>query len=140
MSILMFLLIFLALDVLINIFTKNFVKMLGMDFLFLGSWIAGMEFGIVPGVLISLILLVEHSLFFIGKSRFILLSFPVQILAVFLGFYLGTDFFLLSLVLYQLGNFLIMYIMKAIGPKFVIFLFFNSVFSLVLFKFVLFFI
>ena len=84
--------------------------------------------------MVSLILLIEHSLFFLGKSRFILLSFPVQIMAVFLGYYLGVNYFLVSLVVYQLGNLLIMALIKAVGPRFVVFLFFNSVFSLVLFR------
>ena len=138
MSILAFLLIILLLDVFINLFTKSFVKILGMDFLFVGSWLAGIEFGIFPGILISVILLFEHSLFFLGKSRFILFSFPVQILAVFLGFYLGADYLLLSLIIYQLGNLVIMALIKAIGPRFIIFLFFNTVFSLVMSRLFLF--
>ena len=138
MNVLIFVLVLFALDVLLNFFTRSFVKMLGMDLLFIGSWFAGVEYGVGPGILISILLLIEHTLFFMGKGRFIILSLPVQILAVFLGHFLGMNYFLLSLVVYQLGNVLTMFLIKAIGPRFAIFLFFNTIFNLVLFKILVF--
>ncbi|OGI16042.1 hypothetical protein A3K63_02085 [Candidatus Micrarchaeota archaeon RBG_16_49_10] len=130
----LFLLLFLVLDVGINLLTKNTVKFLGFDFLFFASWLAGVKYGLWPAILISLLLLAEHTIFFLGKGRFILLSFPAQLIAVLMGHYLGVGYFTISLVAYQVANLSLMMLVNAFGPGFVLFLAFNTIFNLILFR------
>ena len=134
MHIVIFVLMFLALDTVINLISKKTLKLLGIDFLFFASWLAGINYGIIPGIIVSLILLGEHTLLHAGKSRFIVFSFPAQMAAVILGYVLGIGGFWLSLVVYQILNSILMLIIGGLGPFFVIFLVVNSLFNIVLYR------
>jgi hypothetical protein len=134
MNVFWFLMVFLVLDILINIFTRKVVKFLGLDFLFIGSWLAGVKYGFVPGVIVALVLLFEHSAIMLKKTRYIFPSLPVQILAVFLGYHFGFDYFVFSLLIYQATNSLLMLLIKAFGPRFVVFVILNTVFNIFIFR------
>ena len=134
MNIAVFILIFLGLDTIMNILSKKVIKLLGIDFLFFASWLAGITYGIAPGIVISVILLAEHTFLHMTKSRFIAFSFPAQFVAVILGHVLGTGGFVVSLVVYQAINSVLMLIIGGLGPFFVIFLVVNSVFNVVVYR------
>ncbi|MBL7170123.1 MAG: hypothetical protein ISS48_03825 [Candidatus Aenigmarchaeota archaeon] len=132
MHVIIFTLIFLALDAVMNVLSAKLLKFLGIDFLFFASWLAGINYGIGPGIVVSLILLGEHALLHMTKSRFIAFSFPAQIGAVLLGHFLGMSGFFISLVVYQVVNTVLMLIIGGLGPFFVTFIVVNSVFNVVL--------
>ncbi len=134
MHILLFILMFLVLDVLVNFLSLKLLKILGIDFLFFASWLAGINYGIGAGIVVSLILLAEHTLIHFRKSKYIALSFPAQIGAVLLGYYLGTSGFFVSLGAYQVINTGLMLIIGGLGPFFLNFLVINTVFNVVLYR------
>jgi len=135
MNIIFYIAIFLSLDIMLNLLSNKVFKILGLDFLFLASWLAGINYGIGPGIIVSVILLVEHSLLHPSKSQFILFSFPAQIGAVLLGKFLGMSGFFISLVVYQIINSSLMLITGGFGMFFVAFLVINTIFNVIMFKF-----
>jgi len=130
MEIFIFASIFLGLDILFNILSSRVFKFLGIDLLFFASWITGINYGIKEGLFLSFILVLEHSILHLNKSRLIVLSIPSQISAVLLGYFLGPTHFLTSLLIYQLINTLIMLLVGGFGPFFVLFLISNTLFNI----------
>ncbi|NCO97393.1 MAG: hypothetical protein GW780_05105 [Candidatus Aenigmarchaeota archaeon] len=134
MHFIIFMLLFLGLDIALNLLTKKLIKFLGIDFLFLASWLAGINYGIIPGIVVATVLLAEHSLLHPSKSQFILFSFPAQLIAVLLGYFLGMNGFGISLVAYQIVNTGIMFATGGFGPLFVAFLVVNSLFNVIVYR------
>ncbi len=125
---------FLVFDVVLNLVTGKLLKFLGIDFLFLASWLAGINYGIGSGIIVSIILLVEHALLHPSKTNFILFSFPSQIGAAVLGHILGMSGFWISLVVYQVINSALMLITGGFGMLFVVFVVVNSVFNVIAYR------
>lgn len=139
MHFVIFLLIFLSLDVALNILSKKTFKMLGIDFLFFSAWLGGWNYGILKGMIVGLVLLIEHGLFYPSRIQYILISFPSQMIASILGYFLGIPSFYTSLVAYQLLNTFIMAIFGGFGPNFAVFVLLNSLFNILTYRVFLFF-
>ncbi|MBD3155722.1 MAG: hypothetical protein GF368_03635 [Candidatus Aenigmarchaeota archaeon] len=134
MHVLIFTVVFLVLDVLINLISLRTFKLLGIDFLFFASWLAGINYGIGPGIVVSLVLLAEHTFIHFRKSKYIALSFPAQIISVVSGYFLGVNGFFISLGIYQVINSGLMLIVGGLGPFFLNFLVINSAFNVILYR------
>ncbi|PIU23157.1 MAG: hypothetical protein COT13_04540 [Chloroflexi bacterium CG08_land_8_20_14_0_20_45_12] len=134
MQILLFTLIFLLLDVAMNLISLKVTKLLGMDFLFFASWLAGMNYEVSQGIVVSLVLIAEHSMLHMRKSKFIGFSLPAQIGAVLLGHFLGAGWFFGSLIIYQVINTGLMSIIGGIGLRFGIFLVVNTLFNILVYN------
>jgi hypothetical protein len=130
MNILVFTLIFLVLDLVMNLLSLKVTKLLGIDFLFFASWLAGINYGIFPGIIVSLLLLAEHTILHLNKSKYIGFSLPSQLSAVLLGYFLGQGGFIISLIIYQVINTLLMVFIGGFGIFFFIFLVVNTIFNL----------
>jgi hypothetical protein len=125
---------FLVLDVVINLLSVKLLKFLGIDFLFFASWLAGVNYGLGSGIVVSLVLLAEHTFIHFRKSKYIALSFPAQFAAVLLGNFLGTGGFFISLAVYQVINTLLMLVIGGMGAFFLTFLTINSIFNVLLYR------
>ena len=126
--------ILLISDLALNFTSSRILKFLGIDLLFFSSWLSGIKYGILDGFIISLALLLGHSIVHINKNKFILFSLPAQFSAVILGYFLGESGFLKSLLVYQLINTGLMVVLGGIGPLFLIFLLTNTAFNIILYK------
>ncbi|MBU5537596.1 MAG: hypothetical protein QW818_03865 [Candidatus Aenigmatarchaeota archaeon] len=118
---------------LLDLFSKKILHIDGTDFLFFAPWLAGTKFGIIEGLTLAAIILVIHSLMHLKIARFILVSFPAQILAVFFGYLFGLEGFWITLVAYYFISTIITWLLGGLGSGYFVFLLTNSITNIVAF-------
>lgn len=136
LNFIVFSLIFIAAEIILDIITSKFIRIQGFDFLFFIPWFASIIYNIQGALLLSAILLVIHAIFNPRIMHYILISFPAPISSVFLGSFLGIAGFLPSLIVYFLISSAIMIAAKAFGGRFLMFVLLNFVFNSILLVFV----
>ena len=124
---LMFSLVFIILNFILDLFSKKVLHVDGTDFLFFAPWLAGIKFGIVEGVLLAAVILVIHSIMHIRIARFILLSFPTQVLTVLFGYWFGISGFWIAMVVYYFASTVITWMLGGLGSGYFLFLLANSI-------------
>lgn len=129
----MFSLGFIILNFILDLFSDKFLGIDGTDFLFFAPWLAGIRFGIFEGVILAVALLVIHSFMHMKISRFILLSFPTQLLAIIFGYFFGISGFWITLVVYYLASTIITALLGGLGEGYFMFILANSITNIIAF-------
>ncbi|MBI2542885.1 MAG: hypothetical protein HYW24_01745 [Candidatus Aenigmarchaeota archaeon] len=124
---LIFSFIFVLLNLAFDAFSKRFLHSSGVDFLFFAPWLTGIRFGIYEGLLLAIILSVSHSFIYLRLQRFVLFSFPAQIIVVFSGHFFGFEGFWFTLIGYYFLTTVIVRFLGGIGARYFIFIFLNSI-------------
>lgn len=130
---LIFSLVFIALNFVLDLFSKKILHIDGTDFLFFAPWLAGIKFGVYEGLILAAVILVMHSFMHMRIARFILLSFPTQVLAVFFGYLFGLEGFWVTLVIYYFASTVITRLLGGLGGGYFLFLLANSITNIVAF-------
>ena len=130
---LIFSLVFVVLNFVLDLFSKKVLHIDGTDFLFFAPWLAGIKFGVYEGVILAAVILVVHAFMHMRIARFILLSFPTQILAVFMGYFFGVGGFWVTLVVYYSASSVITALLGGLGGGYALFLLANSITNIVAF-------
>lgn len=124
---LMFSFVFIAGNYILDLFSKKFLHIDGTDFLFFAPWLAAIKFGVYEGVVLAAVILVLHAFMHMRIARFIILSFPTQILAVFMGYLFGLEGFWVTLVVYYFASSVVTGLLGGIGGMYFMFLLTNSI-------------
>ena len=132
---LVFSLVFIVLNFVLDMFSKKVLHTDGTDFLFFAPWLAAIKFGIYEGVILAAIVLGIHSFMHMRIARFIVLSFPTQILAVFMGYFFGLEGFWVTLVAYYSVSTAITGLLGGLGGGYFMFLLANSLTNVITFFF-----
>ena len=125
-NLLIFSLIFVGMNFLLDAASRK-IRMDGIDFLFFAPWLAAIKFGIYPGIILAGIILFSHMVMHLRIARYILLSFPAQVIAVLFGYYFGISGFWVALVLYHLISGIITALLGGLGGRYFIFILLNIV-------------
>lgn len=124
---LIFSLVFIVLNFVLDLFSKKVLHIDGTDFLFFAPWLTAIKFGIYEGIILAIVILVVHAFMHMRIARFILLSFPTQILAVFMGYFFGLEGFWVTLVVYYFASSVITALLGGLGGGYLMFLLANSI-------------
>lgn len=130
---LLFSLIFILSNFVLDFLSKKILHIDGTDFLFFAPWLVGIKFGIIEGIVLATVLLVIHTLMHMSISRFILLSFPAQISAILFGYFFGTSGFWVALVAYYFISTAITWLLGGVGGGYFMFILANSITNIVAF-------
>lgn len=128
-----FSLIFIILNFVLDLFSKKILHIDGTDFLFFAPWLAGIRFGIYEGIIVAGAILVIHVFMHMRIARFILLSFPTQILAVFFGYLFGLGGFWVTLPVYYFASTVVTWLLGGLGGGYFMFLLVNSITNIIAF-------
>lgn len=128
-----FSLIFIVLNFVLDLFSKKILHIDGTDFLFFAPWLAGIRFGVYEGVILAVVILAIHAFMHMRIARFILLSFPTQILAVFMGYFFGFEGFWVTMVVYYFASTVVTGLLGGLGGMYFMFLLANSITNIVAF-------
>jgi len=129
MDFIAFSIIFVVLNIGLDFLTSYFIKIPGLDFLFFAPWLAATKFGIYNAFILAVVLLIIHTLFHIRILFYSFTALPAQILAIFLGSFLGIGGFYPALVLYLIASSIFVAIMGGFGGRYSVFLFVNFLFN-----------
>ncbi len=130
---LIFSLVFIIGNYILDLFSKKFLHIDGTDFLFFAPWLAAIKFGVYEGVILAAVILVLHAFMHMRIARFIVLSFPTQILAVFFGYLFGIEGFWVTLVVYYVASTAVTGLLGGIGGMYFMFLLANSITNIIAF-------
>ncbi len=130
---LIFSLVFIVLNFVLDLFSKKILHIDGTDFLFFAPWLAAIKFGVYEGVILAVVILVLHAFMHMRIARFILLSFPTQLLIVFMGYFFGLEGFWVTLVVYYLASSVITGLLGGLGEGYFMFFLANSITNIVAF-------
>lgn len=128
-----FSLVFIVLNFVLDLFSKKILHIDGTDFLFFAPWLAAIKFGVYEGVVLAVVILVLHTFMHMRIARFIALSFPTQILAVFMGYFFGLGGFWVTLVVYYFASSVVTGLLGGLGGGYFLFLLANSITNIVAF-------
>lgn len=128
---LIFSLVFIVLNFVLDLFSKKVLHIDGTDFLFFAPWLAAIKFGVYEGVILAVVILVLHAFMHMKIARFILLSFPTQLLAVFMGYFFGLEGFWVTLVVYYFASSVITGLLGGLGEGYFMFLLVNSITNII---------
>lgn len=133
LNFIIFSLIFVISEVVLDLITSKYFRIPGLDFLFFAPWVAGFLYNIQDALFLTVAILLIHAIFNPRIMHYILISFPAPISAVFLGGFLGINGFLPSMIVYFVISSAIMIVAKGFGGRFLMFLLLNFVFNSIFF-------
>jgi len=122
-----FSLVFIGLNFVLDLFSKKVLHIDGIDFLFFAPWLAGIRFGVFEGLILAIVVLVIHTFMHLRIARFILLSFPAIVLAIVFGYLFGLEGFWIALVVYYLVSSVTTWLLGGLGGGYFMFLLTNSI-------------
>ncbi len=128
-----FAVIFTLANIVFSFFSKRSIHSTGLDFLFYAPWLASINFGIYGAFKLAIVLSVVHAALNMRIAHFILMSFPAQLAAIALGYFLGVGGFWISLVIYLAASSVITYVSGGVGGRYVVFLVASAAFNILLF-------
>lgn len=130
---LIFSLVFIVGNYVLDLFSKKFLHIDGTDFLFFAPWLAGIKFGVYEGIILSVVILVLHAFMHMRIAKFIILSFPTQIMAALMGYFFGIEGFWVTLVVYYVASTTITGLLGGVGGMYFMFLLTNSITNIIAF-------
>lgn len=125
--------LFVILQIVADIFSEKFLKINGIDFLFIGPWLAASVYGIYEGFVLAAALTIIHIFLNLKIAHFILFSSPAQIISVFVGNSLKISGFWIAFPIYTTVSTLTTFASGGMGGKYFIFLLTSIIFNIVLF-------
>lgn len=133
MSFFTFVGVLLLIDTVLNFAIYKTTKVRGVDLIFFAAWAGGMNYGVLLGLVASIIIMAERVILN-PQMGMIVFSIPIQFAAALLGSLLGPGGFLLTLVIYQAANLTLALLSQVFGGRFILFLVANTIFNIVVYN------